>query len=244
MKEFNELKVAELRNLSAIKAKAAGLPTTEIRQRWNKQQCLEYLDGNPITPASAPPAAVTFAEPITDETSGNHVADELEAEDVPADTGTIDNQILQAENLKANNSLSPQHLHDLQKSGLTDETIEQAGFVSLRPCDIDRETGVHSLPVLSTYRIPFDAGYSRFRLFYGDDVPASTKWPKYIQKAGQPNRLYIPFMLVPLLKDLSRPLYISMTYPTKAIMLSDHAWARHIQSGRFFRNERFRNNLA
>jgi len=107
------------------------------------------------------------------------------------------------------NSLDPLHLDDLHKSGLTDSTIEQAGFISLRPCDIDRETGIHSLPVLSAYRIPFDAGYSRFKLFYSEDAPTGAKWPKYIQRSGQPNRLYIPYMLEPLLKDLTKPIYIT-----------------------------------
>jgi hypothetical protein len=46
--------------------------------------------------------------------------------------------------------------------------------------------------VLSAYRIPFDAGYSRFKLFYSEDAPIGVKRPKYIQKAGQANRLYIP----------------------------------------------------
>jgi uncharacterized protein (DUF927 family) len=93
------------------------------------------------------------------------------------------------------NSLDPQHLADLHKSGLTDATIEQAGFVSLRPCDIERETGIRTLPLLSAYRIPFDARYSRFKLFYNEDAPDGAKRPKYIQKAGQANRLYIPPML-------------------------------------------------
>jgi uncharacterized protein (DUF927 family) len=89
-------------------------------------------------------------------------------------------------------SLDPLHLADLHKSGLKDKTIKQAGFDSLRPCDIEREIGVRSLPVLSVYRIPFDAGCSRFKLFYSQDAPAGAKWPKYIQKNGQVNRLYVP----------------------------------------------------
>ncbi len=93
------------------------------------------------------------------------------------------------------NSLDPLHLADLHKSGLTDAIIEQAGFVLLRPCDIERETGTRSLPVFSAYRIPFDAGYSRFKLFYGEDAPVGAKRPKYIQKSGQANRLYIPATL-------------------------------------------------
>lgn len=93
------------------------------------------------------------------------------------------------------NSLDPLHLTDLKKSGLSDTTIEQAGFVSMRPCDIERETGICSLPVLSAYRIPFDDSYSRFKLFYSEDAPAGAKWPKYIQKDGQANRLYIPTAL-------------------------------------------------
>jgi uncharacterized protein (DUF927 family) len=105
--------------------------------------------------------------------------------------------------------LDPLHLADLRKSGLTDETIDKAGFASLRPCDIEKETGIRSLPVLSAYRIPFDTGYSRFKLFYREEAPDGAKWPKYIQKSGQQNRLYIPVLLELLLKDISRPLYIT-----------------------------------
>lgn len=92
-------------------------------------------------------------------------------------------------------SLDPQHLTDLQKSGLTEATIQLAGIASVRPCDIERETGIRNLPVISAYRIPFDAGFARYRLFYNEEPPAGEKWPKYSQQQGAHNRLYIPAML-------------------------------------------------
>ncbi len=92
-------------------------------------------------------------------------------------------------------SLDPKHLADLKKSGLTEATIQLAGIASVRPCDIERETGIRNLPVESAYRIPFDADFARYKLFYIQEPLAGEKWPKYSQQKGAHNRLYIPPIL-------------------------------------------------
>lgn len=51
-------------------------------------------------------------------------------------------------------SLHPDHLADLRKSELSDETIREAGIKSLRPTDIDKEIGFQTF-AKSVYEIPY-----------------------------------------------------------------------------------------
>lgn len=102
------------------------------------------------------------------------------------------------------NSLAPLHLQDLRKSGLSDETIVAAGFASVRPCDIAKEIGFNSNEIESAYRIPFDKNNSRYKLFYKTEAKPGVRRPKYTQKKGTVNRLYIPvFLTSTVLKSLS-----------------------------------------
>lgn len=89
-------------------------------------------------------------------------------------------------------SLSPLHLKDLQKSGLTYETIKALGIVSVRPCDISKAIGYESTEIESIYRIPFKKGSDRYKVFYKTEAVPGRKRPKYVQPKGTANRLYIP----------------------------------------------------
>ncbi|MDY0301124.1 MAG: DUF927 domain-containing protein [Trichlorobacter sp.] len=106
-------------------------------------------------------------------------------------------------------TLAPAHLEDLRKSGLSDATIKKAGFESIRPCDISKETGLQLADVDSAYRIPFDEGYNRFKLFYKTEPKPGQKQQKYVQKKGTPNRLYIPVLLDESELDGLETLYIT-----------------------------------
>lgn len=109
-------------------------------------------------------------------------------------------------------SLHPLHYADLQKSGLSDETLIQQGIRSVRPKDIDRLIG-YSIPgLISAYIIPFSAGYYRLKVFYAsgqERYADGRKKPRYIQLKGSANRLYIPLPVFFILNDTSAPLYIT-----------------------------------
>ena len=78
---------------------------------------------------------------------------------------------------------------DLQKSGLSDETIEKSGIVALSPRDAIQEIGHDKF--LSCYKIPYDkTSYARYKMFY--DVGYDNSHPRYLQTKGAGNRLYIP----------------------------------------------------
>jgi Domain of unknown function (DUF3854) len=94
----------------------------------------------------------------------------------------------------------PNHLADLRASGLTDETIRQAGVYSMRPCDFklffSARKGVP--PSIETALcFPYQGGeFARIKLF-----PALGKM-KYAQPPKTGARLYLP------LKVTDGPLYL------------------------------------
>ena len=57
----------------------------------------------------------------------------------------------------------PEHLIDLRNSGLSDETIEQAGLYSVRPGDIKHVTS-HT-KVESMLAIPYTQEFTRYKVF-------------------------------------------------------------------------------
>jgi hypothetical protein len=84
----------------------------------------------------------------------------------------------------------PDHLADLRKSGLTDETIHTAGVYSLCPSDIALFFGRRGPPqeVTSALCFPYPgAEFARIKLF-----PPLGKM-KYSQPPGTGARLYMPF---------------------------------------------------
>jgi hypothetical protein len=111
--------------------------------------------------------------------------------------------------MKSSVDLHPLHLKDLRKSGLSDETIEVAGFKSVPPNDIKRKLGFDVSGLVSTYEIPYDKTFSRFRCFYMQGQNGRPKLPKYLQKKVAGNRLYIPGGARAVLNDPSVPLYIA-----------------------------------
>ncbi len=107
------------------------------------------------------------------------------------------------------NNLHPLHLQDLRKSGVSDQTVIEAGIVTVPPGDINREVGYSDPSIRSAYRIPYPGldGYSRLKLFYHDGQGQGK--PRYIQKKGSQNHLYIPHGATDTLQNTSIPLYIA-----------------------------------
>lgn len=86
-----------------------------------------------------------------------------------------------------NLTLHPDHLANLQKSGLSDETIQSAGIYSLRPCDINKKLGFNDSRIESVMAFPYPGGdgFEIYKIFPPRDGL------KYVQSKGSPNRLYI-----------------------------------------------------
>lgn len=110
-------------------------------------------------------------------------------------------------------SFYPDHQADLCKSGLLNKTIQESGIKSLRPADIDRTIGFPTLAE-SAYAIPYlGTDYSRYKMCYpeADKInPANgEERPKYLAKRDSGCRLYIPSKVVPVLGDLSVPIYLT-----------------------------------
>ena len=109
----------------------------------------------------------------------------------------------------------PAHLEDLRKSGLSDETIIQHGIKTIRPKDINKKVGYDIPGLVSAYEIPFppfNDGYFRLKAFYApgnEQYTDGRKKPRYIQRKGSLNRLYIPLPVFTILNDTSQPLYIT-----------------------------------
>lgn len=101
----------------------------------------------------------------------------------------------------------PAHLDDLRKSGLSDATIEEAGIKTIPPNEINRGLGFNIPSIVSAYEIPYNANFSRFKVFYDDS--SNGKCPKYLQRKDTGNMLYIPLAIKTILSDTSIPLYIT-----------------------------------
>ena len=111
-------------------------------------------------------------------------------------------------------SMHPDHLADLRKSALSDETILGAGIKSVPPRDIPKKLGFDIPGLISMYEIPYPGceGYSRFKAFYADSeryYKDGSEKPKYMARKDSGNCLYIPLKVIPILKDVSIPLYIT-----------------------------------
>lgn len=107
-------------------------------------------------------------------------------------------------------SLHPDHLADLRKSGLSDNTIRAAGVYSVRPCDLSRLIGFAPPGVTSALAFPYlgDGGFTRVKVFpsYSDKLDHTVK---YLQKKGTGARLYIPPGCEAVLGDASIPLAVT-----------------------------------
>jgi putative DNA primase/helicase len=89
------------------------------------------------------------------------------------------------------NVLHPDHLEDLRRSGLSDETIRAAGIYTVTPGDIGKKLGGNNYGILTMLAFPYPGcgGFERFKVFR--EEKADPKAPKYLQKTGTPNHLYL-----------------------------------------------------
>jgi len=89
-------------------------------------------------------------------------------------------------------NLHPDHLADLRRSGLTDETIQAAGIYTVPPDEIGRGKNRKGLPegVVSALAFPYPGfdGYERFKVWW----EKGRSGPKYLAKAETPNHFYFP----------------------------------------------------
>jgi hypothetical protein len=87
-------------------------------------------------------------------------------------------------------ALHPAHLADLKRSGLSDETILTAGIYTVPPREIGKMLGGGDSGIESLLAFPYPGcdGYERYRVWYQEGKSG----PKYWQKYGTPNRLYLP----------------------------------------------------
>jgi hypothetical protein len=87
-------------------------------------------------------------------------------------------------------SLHPEHQTDLENSGLTPSTITAAGIYTVPPDIINRKLGGLASGVVSALAFPYPGcdGYERFKVWREE----GREGPKYLQKPGTPNHLYVP----------------------------------------------------
>jgi hypothetical protein len=105
-------------------------------------------------------------------------------------------------------ALHPDHLADLRKSGLTDETIAAARLHSARPGDLPRLCG-RQIPDGTTGLVfEYDKTFSRVKLF-PPLCDGDRREIKYLQPFGSPVRAYIPPSVREILADPTRSLCIT-----------------------------------
>jgi hypothetical protein len=97
----------------------------------------------------------------------------------------------------------PDHLSDLRKSGMSDETIEQAGISSVRPNDIKRVTAVPK--VESMLAIPYTPDFTRYKVF-PTHLKVQGKKFRYTQPKGSGVHVYVPPDARAILHDATIPL--------------------------------------
>lgn len=105
-------------------------------------------------------------------------------------------------------SLQPDHLADLRRSGLSDETIAAAGIRSLALADLPRHLSPRIAgQIQSAYVIPYPGAEDFFRVKLFPPVPdGDGHLIRYYQPAGTLPRLYIPPRARAVLADPSVPL--------------------------------------
>jgi len=105
--------------------------------------------------------------------------------------------------------LDPNHLADLQKSGLSDETIEMMGAYSVRPADIPKEIGWNPEKVQSVLAFPYPGlNFTRFKVFPTYEDTKGHK-VKYLQRKNTGVHLYILPSVQAVLSNSSMPLYFT-----------------------------------
>jgi energy-coupling factor transporter ATP-binding protein EcfA2 len=103
------------------------------------------------------------------------------------------------------NNFHSDHLTDLQKSGLSDESILSAGIATVPRGEIYKRLGYDPQGLKSMYEIPYGEGFSRYRCFYEEGKTG----PKYLQKKDSGNRLFIPPSAASILADTKKLIYFT-----------------------------------
>jgi hypothetical protein len=87
-------------------------------------------------------------------------------------------------------ALHPGHLADLNKSGLTDETIRAAAIYTVNPDEIGKKLGGLANGVVSALAFPYPGhdGFERYKVWWEEE--RQEKAPKYLQKGGTLSHLY------------------------------------------------------
>lgn len=92
-------------------------------------------------------------------------------------------------------ALAPEHLDDLRRSGLTEETVGRCGLHSVPPAELKRcpiPGVVHALAFPYTTFDGTVVEFQRWKLFYDGD---SSDKPKYWQPTGSDPLPYLPALL-------------------------------------------------
>ena len=108
-------------------------------------------------------------------------------------------------------SLHPEHVADLKKSGLADETILQMGAFSLPIADQRRLLGPElAAKVTSVLALPYPGtDFIRYRLYPPLIGENGHDRMKYFQPAGSEPQLYVPRAVQPALADAAVRLVIA-----------------------------------
>jgi len=106
--------------------------------------------------------------------------------------------------------LHPQHLEDLRRSNLSDETLVRHQIFSVRPADIPALLGFDPKAVSSAYLLGppgFPDGFFRLKVFpsYSDH---EGKLVKYLQPRASGVRLYVPVQDEQRLQDPNVPIWV------------------------------------
>jgi hypothetical protein len=111
-----------------------------------------------------------------------------------------------------NSTLHPEHLADLRKSGLTDETIRLQKIRTIPPHMIDQLLGFEAPKVQHAYLIPFPnprggwMDHVRMKIFPALTTDAGTT--KYLQPRRSGVRIYFPLATLDAALHSTDPLYI------------------------------------
>ena len=109
----------------------------------------------------------------------------------------------------SNLSFHPDHLSDLRKSGLSNETIQGAGIYSVIPGDISKIFNHPKVESMIAFPYP-GTDHVRYKLFSSEPILDKDGHEiKYYQPKGEANRLYIPERVRAILSDPSVPLHIT-----------------------------------
>lgn len=111
------------------------------------------------------------------------------------------------ESVKVQNSLYPEHLKDLESSGITIDTANKAGLRSVDSKDLAQELGFFIPASTTGLCFPYDDRFSRYKLF--PPLTGDNSTMKYAQSKGSGVRLYVPPHSEGVLGSINVPLAIA-----------------------------------